>query len=305
MALKELTCAQTPLPGKRVDESAVDSAHKRWFGNQAAMQWAVGHEMEKAATQEEHDYMKENFRNVMSGGDTGEGTWAASDGQLAGLWKGAAFSKQNIDRQWKHYGVSNGGELTMGSDNALTLFREIDEKQGNYQMMQNNADTWTTMSQAMSDSSRYLDGHNTRIRNGDTTITAEETQRAAQAQEILDRGARIANATRAGSMAASPIDGEDGSVVGMRPGAAGGANGRQVGAGAPGRVQEEITRFTQVSDATAGTYRAPRDANSTSPARAPVDSGDSFDSIDRRRSDRTGPTDPNGTGTGGAGPRTS
>ena len=56
---------------------------------------------------------------------------------------GAAFAKQNENRQWKYYSWEDGQPRM----NGLGLMREIDEKQGAYAGTMQHADTWKTMSQ--------------------------------------------------------------------------------------------------------------------------------------------------------------
>src|SRR5665213_3412043 len=82
--------------------------------------------------------------------------------------------------------------LNIGCEQSLSLFREIDEKQGGYAMMQQNADTWTTMSQSMVSASDRVQ----RFQGGDATVTRDD---AIEAQEILERGARIANSLEVSS----------------------------------------------------------------------------------------------------------
>ena len=271
--------------GAWVSEGDVDAAYQRWGHSAAAKQWSLGHEMEKASTQEEQDYLATSWRRL--GGEGG--SWNLADDQRKGIWKGAGFAKQNINRQWKHYGMDDEGNLVMESGNALNLFREIDEKQGGYAMLQQSADNWTTMIQSMMDAKQLIDEG-----RGDA-------QQRAQAMEILKRGARIAAATRSSSMADTVVPGEGETA----PPAAvvRGASGRQVGAGAAGRVQEEMIRFVEVADRTAGEYKWPAAAgpNTTPPRLAPGIG----DSVARRRDDRSNPAnnEPGGTGTGGVGPR--
>lgn len=262
------------LGGRWVDESAVDQAHKRWGGNQAAFQWSLGHEMDKASTQEEQDYLRNNYGNVAQ-------AFNMSAGQRSGVWKGAAFAKQNVNRQWKHYDVNKEtGHVQMENKDALSLFREIDEKQGGYQMLQQNADTWTTMSQSM-------------VAARQTLNSSTDVRERARATEILERGARIAYATRSSSMADQTRPGSDDK---QPPVPVPGSGGRTVGAGAAGRTQEEMIRFVNFADQTAGQYSPPT-AGTPLPTRPaePLD-----ETLDRRNSDRPGPTP---TNTGGTGPR--
>jgi len=152
-------------------------------------------------------------------------------------------------------------------------------------MSQQNADTWTTMAHAM-EQSRTL------INSGGGTATER-----AEAEEILQRGARIAYATRSGSMAEQPIPGEGGDL-GAPSAVIPGRRGRDVGAGAAGRVQEEMGRFVQIADRTAGVYQPPVDNPSGVGPPTPLEEippGGLGDTLDRRESDKPGPR--------GSGPR--
>lgn len=208
------------LGGRWVSEGAVDDS-KNAFGanNHAAFQHSLTYEMQKALTQEEQDNLINNYSRVASG------RFGMSDRQMGEVWTGSAFAKQNENRQWKHYRWSDG----QASMNGLGLMREIDEKQGNYAMSQQNADTWSTMKQEAERAHATLQA-------GSGASDAERDQ----ARETLQRAARIAYATRSAAMA--NVQDDNGAPV-----SAGGA-GREVGAGAAGRVQEEMQRFVAVTE---------------------------------------------------------
>ncbi len=141
--------------------------------------------------------------------------------------------------------------------NSLGMMQEIDERQGNYQMLQQNADTWTTMGQEVIKARRVLNG--------------QETGNTSEAQEVLERAARIAYATRSASMAGPSLvpEGDDHAPV---PAPGGGARaGRDAGAGAPGRVQEEVNSFLAIADQHAGPYQGPP-GPLPGPTQAPVTS---------------------------------
>lgn len=178
------------LGGRWVSEAAVDAGHQRYKGDAMAAQWALGYEMQKATTQEEQDYLFNNFSRVGQSGGSVEGL---NTGQLGGLWQGAAFSKQNTDRQWKHYKYDQdeNGNARLQSD-GVTLMREIDERQGTYAMSQQHADTWRTMRE------EYERAHATVTQNqaiidGGGALTAEQQSQGALAQEVVQRAERIAN----------------------------------------------------------------------------------------------------------------
>ncbi len=283
------------LGGAWVKEASVDAAHSRWGGNQMALQWSLGHEMDKAATQEEQDYLVSNYGRLVDGGlGEGSGGFAMNDKQAQGVWKGAGFQKQNANRQWKHYGWKGAGK-GMELD-GLTLMREIDEKQGNYQMLMQNADTWTSMSEEVRKAKQIVDGDITGValpQRGEFAAdkAGEDAWRAARKQaldesrdraaEILQRASRIAHATKSASFGGGSVipAGEGGAPIPAPVvtddygtevevpirGAAGatggttrtGGGGRAIGAGAPGRVMEEANAFVQVADMFAGEYKAP------------------------------------------------
>jgi hypothetical protein len=229
------------LGGAWVKESMVDDSHHA-FGshNLAAYQKSLAYEMQKGITQEQQDDIVANYgglsrANGMSSSETNE------------VWKGAAFAKQNENRQWKHYGYDKDiGEMRV---NGLNLMREIDEKQGNYAMSMQNADTWTTMSQEMVNAAEVYESL-----NGIGPLSTDQTVALKDAQETLTRGARIAHATASASMAEVPD--ADGARVPV--------GGRQVGAGAPARTMQEMDAFVKIAaDAasrTVGTYVPPVDA---------------------------------------------
>lgn len=213
------------LGGKWVSENAVDNAHTRWGGDMAAMQWSLGYEMSKAATQEEQDYLHSSFGRLA---DAGSGL-QLSDAQVGGMWTGAAFSAQNTDRQWKH-STWNGDNQELRLS-PVQMMREIDERQGNYQMTQQNADTWTTMSEEVNRARRIV--------SGDPTLSAEErgTMSLEDAQETLQRGARIARSI--------------GQTIPERDPVTGAPTGRyttSVGQGASGRTKEEMEAYYALFD---------------------------------------------------------
>ncbi len=206
------------LGGRWVAESAVDAAHTRWGGNMSAMQWSVGYEMAKAATQEEQEYLFNNYGRLNSAGSG----LNLSDGQMGGMWTGAAFAQQNTDRQYKHYAWNsgNGGQLRVS---GTAMMREIDERQGNWQMMSQSADTWTTMSQEIARARRVASGQATPAEMGDMSME--------DAQEVIQRGSRIAKSLGGGYRT------EDGRWVDTG-----------VGQGASGRTKEEIENFAALFD---------------------------------------------------------
>jgi hypothetical protein len=285
------------LGGTWVSENAVDNARARWGNNQMALQWSLGHEMDKASTQEEQDYLVSNYGRLVGR----DGGFAMDDTQAQGVWKGAGFQKQNVNRQWKHYGWKGAAKGGMKLD-GQALMKEIDEKQGNYYMLMQNADTWITMSEQVKRAKQILDGDMTDVtlpERSDFANTQQgevEWQEARQsaideeqtnARDILVRAARIAHATESSSFGGGMVapTGADGAAqplpvpaevvtddygneveVPIR-GAAGttggttrtGGAGRAIGAGAPGHVMEEVNAFVEISKKYAGEYRPPTD----------------------------------------------
>lgn len=225
------------LGGKWVSETNVDSAHERWDGNQSMLQWSLGYEMSKATTQEQQDYLYQSYGRV---GQQGSG-FNLNDGEMGGLWTGAAFSKQNTDRQWKHYGWNgeNGGQLQA---NGLALMEEIDERQGNYAMSQQHAETWTTMREEYGRAQQVL-----AARDAGAEVSAEEV---AYAEDVSHRATRIANsfATNAPVLPGGQVGDADGQPVPAMPQAgqqAAGSTDRWLvtPTGAAPRAQEELSKF--------------------------------------------------------------
>jgi len=276
------------LAGKWVTEASVRAAHARWDGNQGAMDWSLAHEMDKATTQEEQDRVRAQYDNLTTG-DTA--VWRMTKEQSGSVWLGAAYAKQNVNRQWKYYAPNEDGKLELTQDGALRLIRDVDEKQGNYQMSMNNADTWTTMTKSMLDATAKIDELEAKPRQD---LTDKEQTILLTAHETLERGARIAHSLEVSSGAGLGVGnvGEDGtptyvpipiapapppnvppiggSAPPVPPGAIppatrGAIPTREVGAGGPARVQEEMQTFLQTMQQVKP-YRAPirpGDANET------------------------------------------
>lgn len=216
------------LGGAWVSETQVDEAN-RAFGsnNHAAFQQALTYEMGKALTQEQQDGLLTNYAEVA------QGRFGMDNSQLSEVWIGSAYAKQNENRQWKHYKWKDEGGTSSYGLNGLAMMQEIDEKQGNYAMMQQNADTWTSMSQEMIKARQVING--------------EVAGDRSKAEETLQRGARIAAATRSGSFEGVQVPGEDGAPTQQRTGGS-----RSVGAGAPGRVMQEMDSFVKIAEREAG-----------------------------------------------------
>lgn len=205
------------LGGTMYDVATVERADERWGGNQAAYQKSLSYEMTKVLTQQQQD-------NILNNYATSSRSWGMDQDQANGAWIGAGFQQQNQNRQWKHYSIGNNGQMNA---NGLAMMREIDEKQGSYQMLQQNADTWTTMSQEVMRAKRVLDG----------TATDEDRRgmSGTDAQEILQRGARIAKQFEGstGGLGRDP----DGNP--LPPG----SSGYDPTSGAAGRVGEEARNY--------------------------------------------------------------
>ncbi len=235
-------------------------ASNRAFGNNnhAAFQKALTYEMGKANTQEEQDH-------VVSSYGAAAARFGMTQREAGEVWIGSAYAQQNSNRQWKHHKWSTGSDgMLHSSVNGLGMMREIDEKQGNYQMMQQSADTWTTMGQEVVTARQVMDG----------SVTGDRVK----AEETLQRAARIAHATRSGGMSRSPVTGQEGDVTGATTG-----GGGEVGSGAPGRVMEEMNRFVQLTDMHAGKYTPPK-GSSAPPTVIPGDVSEG--TINRRSPDR-------------------
>ncbi len=217
--------------GKWVSRQAAIQARQEYGeNNTAAYQAAMAYEMRKATTQEEHDSLINNFaRGVNERGMTAE--------QANGVWIGAAFANQNEDRQWKYHSWQtdeNGG--VSHAVNGLGLMREIDEKQGSYASQMQNADTWTTMSQEVGRAQQTITDLEAQARGG--PLTEADQQRMDNARETVTRAARIADGLSSGGYnITDPDTGE------VRQAGAG------VGAGAPGRVAEEMKAFSEIAGA--------------------------------------------------------
>lgn len=217
------------LGGAWVSESDV-LASRRALGtnNMAAFQTGLTYEMQKANTQEEQDRVISQYGRAarsfgLSGAQTGE------------VWIGSAFAKQNENRQWKQYGWKGDRTDTEGNFlpqlNGLGLMQEIDEKQGNYPMLMQNADTWTAMRSSANEAARI---RSSLKRNADAgLLTPDEQKQYDGANETLLRADRIARGFESGGYT---LPGEkDGSPISMGGGVSGG----------PGRTQEEAKNFLQ------------------------------------------------------------
>jgi hypothetical protein len=207
--------------GAWVNRSYYDQAVRKFggAGNTNAYQQALSYEMQKAATQEEQDHLIEGFA-------TSAQNMGMSQDQMIGVWKGAAFAKQNENRQWKYYNPNRGanGDVSMGMS-GLGLVTEIDEKQGSYAGTMQNADTWTTMSEQVNNAHEVLAG------------TRQGNQQ--EARETITRAARVADSLSSGGYQVQ----DDNAPGGYRD------MGSSLGAGAPGRVAEEMRAFHEIATA--------------------------------------------------------
>lgn len=213
------------LGGLWVNENDVDQAYKSYGHNQAYLQWSVGHEMEKASTQEENEYLRENFGrlNYRPQGSTastlgGQQTWNLSDGEMQGMWKGAAFAKQNVNRSNKHYSWKDG-ELVF---DRLSAMREMDEKKGAYELGQTNADYWTDLSQGVIDARQRHDKLTAKSRT-EQGLTVEENQQLHDDNEYLQRASRVAGRLQStGALYATGAEGGPPPGTQIAPGATAG-----------------------------------------------------------------------------------
>ncbi len=219
------------LGGKWVNEADVDAAKARWGGNQAAFQWSLGHEMEKASTAEEHDYMRNNFKDVAKGA-------GYTNNQIAGAWTGAAFSKQNVNREWKHYNWNgSNGDLSF---NRLSMARELDETKSPYELGQLRAESWTTMTQSAMLARERHDRLTAESRT--RTLTQTEQGQLRDDKEFLGRAARSAGNLEASGM----LYGASGQPQqGGAPPPPGAPNDAAIGQGAIARTREEQVRFVR------------------------------------------------------------
>lgn len=217
--------------GKWVSRQAAVQARQAYGeNNTAAYQASVAYEMRKATTQKEHDSLINNFA-------TGTAERGMTAEQANGVWIGAAFANQNEDRQWKYHSWQrdeNGG--LSHQVNGVGLMREIDEKQGTYAAQMQNADTWTTMTQEVGRAHQTI-GDLEQQEAAGRPLSQADQQRMQDARETVVRSARIAEGLDSGSYTRTD---EDGNVVPM---------GGGVGAGAPGRVAEEMQAFVEVARA--------------------------------------------------------
>jgi hypothetical protein len=276
----------TGAGNKWVSEGDVDAAYARHGNNQAALQWALGHEMDKATTQENQDHLRKNFKNMNYqsgiGGALGTSGWNMSDGEMAGMWTGAAFAKQNANREWKHYKWNNG-DLQF---DRLSAARELDEKKSPYELGQTNADTWTSMSQGVIDARRRHDQLDAK-RQAPGGLTTVEQQQLRDDKEFLGRASRLAGRMTASGamyggttapngqpipMAAAPM--QPGQAVNLQPGQPAPSPQQQqqmaalnrqrteaaIGAGSISRTGEEQVKFTRIAEQYAPTYTGPAEA---------------------------------------------
>lgn len=276
---------RTLAGNKWVSEGDVDAAYTRWGNNQAIMQWSLGHEMDKAATQNDQDHLRSNYKNltyrsgVSDALGAGQG-WNMSDGEMTGMWTGAAFAKQNTNREWKHYKWSNG-DLKF---DRLSAARELDEKKSPYELGQTNADMWTSMSQGVIDARKR---HDTLTEfSKERQLTAAEQNQLRDDKEFLGRASRLAGRMKASGAIYGGVTADNGQPIptgaaAMQPGqsiplqsqnltpqqAAQQAAQVQarteasIGAGSVSRTGEEQVRFTRLVEQYAPEYTGPDMAN--------------------------------------------
>lgn len=235
------------LGGAWVSSADVDLANRAWGkNNHGAFQAALTYEMGKALTQENQDHLINSYG--MSAKRFGMDAHEAGE-----VWIGSAFAKQNENRQWKHYRWENDSMRAGGMRaemKGLNLMREIDEKQGNFQMLQQNADTWTTMGQEVVNARQVKNSL-----SGRTDLTDPQRTQLKEADETLQRAARIAYATKSAGFSDSGMGlDSEGNPAQVRTPVGG---GRAAGAGAPGRVQEEVNKFLLINEQYGDTYAAP------------------------------------------------
>jgi|GEM_PF-2456508 len=222
---------------KWVDESDVDAAYTRWGNNQAMLQWSLGHEMDKATTSEDQKHVRDNFGtlNYHSGVSDAVGTgksWNLSDGEMTGLWTGAAFAKQNTNRVDKHYKWDSDSKSLKLDRNSLA--RELYNKKGPYELGQTHADTWEVYANEVG-AAKY-DHDRLAAKAATTTLNAKEQNQLDTHTEFLRLARDQADRLKAGSMIPASTG------TGGGPPTPGGVSS-SVGAGSiagTGRAQQEF-----------------------------------------------------------------
>ena len=272
---------RTLAGNKWVSEGDVDAAYTRYGNNQAMLQWALGHEMDKASTQKDQDHLRKNFKNLNKqygvGGALGTSGWNMNDGEMTGMWTGAAFAKQNANREWKHYKWSDG-DLKF---DRLSAARELDEKKSPYELGQTNADTWTSMSQGVIDARERHDRLTAASRT--RQLNTVEQGQLRDDKEFLGRASRLAGRMKASgaiyggatSPSGQPIPTgaaalQPGQSIPLQPGATISPQQQQqldrarteaaIGAGSVARTGEEQVRFTRIAEQYAPEYTGPAEA---------------------------------------------
>jgi hypothetical protein len=221
------------LGGAWVKEQDVDAGQRRWGRNQFAQQAALSYEMRKAMTEDQTQFLAENFNSVA----TQPGGWNLSEGEAGGMFTGAAFANQNQHLEYK-YTDSKDGSL---KDDGAGLVDEIYEKRGSYQMAQMGANTFTSLMTAHDELGKKAQA------GGPGADEARLQQRKVQAiaETFMSRGG-IAG----GHM-------EDGKLI---PAAEGASSGQTMGQGA-GHVNERIRDLA----VHVGVYKPlPEETNATS-----------------------------------------
>ncbi len=186
---------------KWVDESDVDAAYTRWGNNQAMLQWSLGHEMDKATTSEDQAHVRDNFSNLTYQGSMGDKignsrSWNLNDGEMTGLWTGAAFAKQNTNRVDKHYKWDADTKSLKLDRNSLA--RELYNKKGPYELGQTHADTWETYANEVGAAKHDHDRLATKARTA--TLSAKEQNQFDAHAEFLALAREQADRLKAGSM---------------------------------------------------------------------------------------------------------
>jgi len=230
---------KTLAGNKWVDEGDVDAAYTRWGNNQAMLQWSLGHEMDKATTSEDQAHVRDNFGNLNYKSTVGDAlgtgrSWNLNDGEMTGLWTGAAFAKQNANRTNKHYKWDAQTKSLKLDRNSLA--KELYNKKGPYELGQTHADTWEAYATQIEDAKNRHDALWGKVTGGGT-LTAKEQNNLQADKEFLALAQEQATRLKAGSMIpASPTGGTGGAP------APGGVSST-VGAGSiagTGRAQQEF-----------------------------------------------------------------
>lgn len=223
--------------GSWASSFSVDESRRKYGKNNVTqLQQSLSYEMRKATTQEEQDKIVTSFGAIAD-------EWKLSENQANGTWIGAGFANQDTNLQWKHGRWNkDNGSFAMAA-NAAGVIQEIDEKKGSWEAGRYNADTWTSMTREVENARKVV---------GNADAKMEDRVKA---QETIYRAARVAESISQSVPKRDPASGQILLDAKGNP-----IMEESVGAGAAGRVAEEMRAFSTVArEAGAGAGYAPND----------------------------------------------